>query len=107
MNGNHNLYTIKRFFLMKHFATVVRPGVIRHTVSDLPSGVIALAFRSSDGESTSLILMNMAPDAQMIDLSGAGTFSTGHQTTASTDWESVSVASGRLTLPGFSITNLS
>jgi len=106
-NSNHNLYTVKRFFLLKHFTTVVRAGVVHHAVSDLPSGVEGLAFRSSDGKSTSLILMNMASDAQAIDLSSAGTFTTGHQTTSDADWDSISASSDSISLPGFSITSLS
>jgi hypothetical protein len=98
---------VKRFFLLKHFAAVVRAGTVHHAVSDLPSGVEGLAFRFSDGKSTSLILMNMVADAQTIDLSGAGTFTIGHQTTGSADWDFVSISSGSVSLPGFSITSFS
>jgi len=104
-NGNHNLYTVKRFYLMKHFASAVRPGTVLHLVGGLPSGVEGLAFRSSNG-ATSLILMNMGSSAQTIGLSGTGMFATGHQTTATVDWGTISVSSS-ISIPGLSITSLS
>ena len=88
---------------MKHFATVVQPGVVLYEVNDLPSGVLGLAFQSSSGE-TSMILMNMVSNVQSVDLSGVGTFQSGLQTTGDVDWESVEVPSS-ITLPGFSITS--
>jgi hypothetical protein len=90
---------------MKHFAAIVRPGVVLHLVSGLPTGVEGLAFRSSSG-ATSLILMNMGTTAQTVSLSGAGTFRTAHQTTGSVDYGTVTVSSG-ISLPGLSITSLS
>jgi len=103
-NGNYNLYTVKRFFLVKHFATIIKPGSVLHLVSGLPSSVEGLAF-SLNGH-TSLILMNMGSSSQSVSLSGAGSFTAAHQTTASVDWGTISISSS-LTLPGYSITSLS
>jgi hypothetical protein len=43
-DGNHSIYTSKRYWVMGNFSRYVRPGAIRHGVAGVPPGLRALAF---------------------------------------------------------------
>lgn len=58
-DGNHRVYTTKRFFVLGNFSRYVRPGAVRHEVSDPPLGVRLLAF--SQGRSWTVVAINDAP----------------------------------------------
>ncbi|TDL26630.1 glycoside hydrolase [Rickenella mellea] len=104
-NGNHALYSTKRFQLLRHFANFIRIGAKRFPVNNLPANVQGLAFKDSKGGS--LILMNMSPNTIAVDLSGVtslGKFTSAIQTTQSSDWTTIKKAV--TSVPGLSITTI-
>ncbi|KAH8111707.1 glycoside hydrolase [Phellopilus nigrolimitatus] len=111
-NGNFDLYTTKRFYVLKHFANFVWMGSTRFDVSGLPSDVVGLAFKVDQAQSTglgdahaSLILMNLGSTIVNVDLGqvGLGTCIGGYVTSDTLDWQFGSVGSTAL-LPGLTIT---
>ena len=43
-NGNHTIYTTKRYWVLGNFSRYVRPGAVRHAVTGVPGAVRLLAF---------------------------------------------------------------
>jgi O-glycosyl hydrolase len=75
-NGNHAIYTSKRYWIMGNFSRYVRPGAVRHEVSGVPPGLRVLAF--AQGEHWTVIAINddptgSPPVALRIALPGADT----------------------------------
>jgi O-glycosyl hydrolase len=48
-DGVTKIFTTKRFYVLGQFSKFVRPGAVRHDVTDLPHGVHAMAFASNAG----------------------------------------------------------
>ena len=48
-DGNVDVYTTKRFFVLGQFSRYVRPGAVRHDVHGAPDGVRVMAFRHGRG----------------------------------------------------------
>lgn len=104
-NGDFNVYTIKRFFVMKHFSQFIPVGSIRHAVQGISDPIRAMAFKTSSG--WSLIVMNMGSSSGVFGLpTGLGQVRQAIQTSPATDWTSLAVvqAPANVTLPGLSIT---
>src|SRR5213079_1926325 len=55
-DGNVDVFTTKRFFVLGQFSRYVRPGAVRHEVTNLPKGVHALAF--ADGDRWTVVAWN-------------------------------------------------
>lgn len=55
-DGNHELYTTKRFYVMGNFSRYIRPGAVRHPATGAPSGTHVLAF--SRGHQWTVVLIN-------------------------------------------------
>ncbi|GJE99371.1 glycoside hydrolase family 30 protein [Phanerochaete sordida] len=114
--SNHNtaVYSIKRLFLMKHFANFVWMGSTRFSVTGLPANVFGMAFKAPSQQSTqlgaarsSLILMNMGSSSVSVQPSQAnlGNAVGGALTSPSVDWQTFG-ASSSVSLPALSITTL-
>jgi O-glycosyl hydrolase len=58
-NGNHSIYTTKRYWVMGNFSRYVRPGAVRHEVSGVPAGLRVLAF--AQGDHWTVIAINDGP----------------------------------------------
>ena len=55
-DGVTKIFTTKRFFVLGQFSRYVRPGAVRHDVTNLPKGVHALAF--ADGDRWTVVAWN-------------------------------------------------
>jgi O-glycosyl hydrolase len=89
-DGNHRIYTTKRYSVLGNFSRYVRPGAVRHRVSGVPAGVDVMAFKK--GITWSVVVVNnaapgSAPVGLRITLPGSRTVrSTGaFQTSATKD----------------------
>jgi O-glycosyl hydrolase len=58
-DGNVDVYTTKRFFVLGQFSRYVRPGAVRHDVKGAPDGVRVMAFRH--GRGWSVVAWNEGP----------------------------------------------
>ncbi|HXA34125.1 MAG TPA: glycoside hydrolase [Acidimicrobiales bacterium] len=57
-DGNHHIYTTKRYSVLGNFSRYVRPGAVRHRVTGGPAGVDVLAFKK--GATWSVVVVNNA-----------------------------------------------
>ena len=94
-DGNHHIYTTKRYSVLGNFSRYVRPGAVRHRVTGVPAGVDVLAFNK--GATWSVVVVNnaapgAAPVGLRIILPGSRTIrSTGaFQTSATKDLAAIS-----------------
>lgn len=75
-DGNHHIYTTKRYSVLGNFSRYVRPGAVRHRVSGAPAGLDVLAFKK--GTTWSVVVVNnkspgSSPVGLRITLPGRGT----------------------------------
>jgi O-glycosyl hydrolase len=54
-DGNHSIYTTKRYWVLGNFSRYVRPGAVRHQVTNVPTGLDVLAFQSHDNWSVVVV----------------------------------------------------
>ena len=59
-DGNHSIYTTKRYWVLGNFSRYVRPGAVRHQVASAPPGLEVLAFQDQDNWSV-VVVDNNAP----------------------------------------------
>ena len=96
-DGNHAVYQTKRYSVLGNFSRYVRPGAVRHAVSDVPSGLDALAFERH-GDWTVVVVDNNGPGVAPARLrmalpGGEGTRCTGaFRTSATQDMAPVACA---------------
>lgn len=105
-NGNFNVYTTKRFFVMKHFSQFVTVGAVRHAVQGITDPNRALAFKTSTG--WSVLVLNLGSTSTSFGLpTGLGNVHQAFQTSPAADWASLTVvqAPTNVTLPALSITS--
>lgn len=57
-DGNHSIYTSKRYWVLGNFSRYVRPGAVRHEVEGVPAGLRVLAF--ARGEHWNVIVIDDA-----------------------------------------------
>jgi O-glycosyl hydrolase len=79
-DGNHTIYTTKRYWVLGNFSRYVRPGAVRHQVTNVPTGLDVLAFQYQDTWSVVVVNNNVqgsAPARLRIALPSSGFRSTG------------------------------
>jgi O-glycosyl hydrolase len=59
-DGNHSIYTTKRYSVLGNFSRYVRPGAVRHNVTGVPAGVEAMAFEDH-GDWSVIVVNNNGP----------------------------------------------
>jgi O-glycosyl hydrolase len=55
-DGNHTIYTTKRYWVLGNFSRYVRPGAVRHQVTNVPNGLNVLAFQNQ--ETWTVVVLN-------------------------------------------------
>ncbi len=65
-NGNHTIYTTKRYWVFGNFSRYVRPGAVRHEVTGVPAGVRILAF--ADRGTWTVVALNDSTTAATVNL---------------------------------------
>jgi O-glycosyl hydrolase len=76
-DGNVDIYTTKRFFVLGQFSRYVRPGAVRHGVQGAPDGVRVMAFRH--GRGWSVVAWNEGPTRATFGLALPGRRTTARQ----------------------------
>ena len=92
-DGNVDVYTTKRFFVLGQFSRYVRPGAVRHDVQGAPDGVRVMAFRH--GRGWSVVAWNEGPTPATFGLALPGHRTTARQAVATSPTDELS----RTTLP--------
>jgi O-glycosyl hydrolase len=57
-DGNHSIYTTKRYWVLGNFSRYVRPGAVRHQVTSVPPGLDVMAFQYQDNWSVVVVNNN-------------------------------------------------
>jgi O-glycosyl hydrolase len=88
-DGNHSISTTKRYWVLGNFSRYVRPGAIRHQVTDVPTGLDVLAFQDQDNWSVVVVNNNVPGSAptrlRMALPTGSGLRATGAFETSATE----------------------
>jgi O-glycosyl hydrolase len=87
-DGNVDVYTTKRFFVLGQFSRYVRPGAVRHDVQGAPDGVRVMAFRH--GRDWSVVAWNEGPTAATFGLALPGGRTNARQAVATSPTDQLS-----------------
>ena len=87
-DGNVDVYTTKRFFVLGQFSRYVRPGAVRHDVHGAPDGVRVMAFRH--GRGWSVVAWNEGPTEATFGLALPGPRTTARQAVATSPTDQLS-----------------
>jgi O-glycosyl hydrolase len=87
-DGNVDIYTTKRFFVLGQFSRYVRPGAVRHGVQGAPDGVRVMAFRH--GRGWSVVAWNEGPTRATFGLALPGRRTTARQAVATSPTDELS-----------------
>jgi O-glycosyl hydrolase len=87
-DGNVDIYTTKRFFVLGQFSRYVRPGAVRHDVQGAPDGVRVMAFRH--GRGWSVVAWNEGPTRATFGLALPGPRTTARQAVATSPTDELS-----------------
>jgi hypothetical protein len=87
-DGNNDVYTTKRFFVLGQFSRYVRRGAVRHDVHGAPDGVRVMAFRY--GRGWSVVAWNEGPTQATFGLALPGSRTTARQAVATSPTDELS-----------------
>jgi O-glycosyl hydrolase len=87
-DGNVDVYTTKRFFVLGQFSRYVRPGAVRHDVHGAPDGVRVMAFRH--GRGWSVVAWNEGPTQATFGLALPGRRTTARHAVATSPTDQLS-----------------
>ena len=87
-DGNVDVYTTKRFFVLGQFSRYVRPGAVRHDIQGAPDGVRVMALRH--GRGWTVVAWNEGRTQAMFSLALPGPRTTARQAVATSPTDQLS-----------------